>query len=98
MLSLCLGLQASKITTRPPPLAAPAANDAPRLSVVADRAISASFEALPAALAMPSAEAMLDMTRDALRPMIKSWLDENLPALVERLVRAEIERVARGAR
>ena len=82
----------------PPPLAAPAANDAPLLSVEADRAISASFEALTASLAMPSAEAMLDMTRDALRPMIKSWLDENLPALVERLVRAEIERVARGAR
>jgi len=28
--------------------------------------------------------------------MIKAWLDENLPALVERLVRSEIERVARG--
>jgi cell pole-organizing protein PopZ len=28
--------------------------------------------------------------------MLKSWLDENLPGLVERLVRAEIERVSRG--
>jgi cell pole-organizing protein PopZ len=28
--------------------------------------------------------------------MLKGWLDENLPGLVERLVRAEIERVARG--
>jgi cell pole-organizing protein PopZ len=28
--------------------------------------------------------------------MLKQWLDENLPALVERLVRAEIQRVARG--
>jgi cell pole-organizing protein PopZ len=33
-----------------------------------------------------------------LRPMLKSWLDENLPRLVERLVRAEIERVARRSR
>ena len=33
-----------------------------------------------------------------LRPMLKAWLDENLPAMVERLVRAEIERVARGGR
>jgi cell pole-organizing protein PopZ len=28
--------------------------------------------------------------------MLKGWLDENLPSMVERLVRAEIERVARG--
>ncbi len=28
--------------------------------------------------------------------MLKSWLDDNLPAVVERLVRAEIERVSRG--
>jgi cell pole-organizing protein PopZ len=28
--------------------------------------------------------------------MLKHWLDANLPAIVERLVRAEIERVARG--
>jgi len=30
--------------------------------------------------------------------MLKSWLDDNLPSMVDRLVRAEIERVARGAR
>ena len=34
-----------------------------------------------------------DMVREALRPMLKTWLDENLPPIVERLVRAEIERV-----
>jgi uncharacterized protein len=28
--------------------------------------------------------------------MPKTWLDENLPAIVERLVRAEIERIARA--
>jgi cell pole-organizing protein PopZ len=28
--------------------------------------------------------------------MLKTWLDDNLPGVVERLVRAEIERVARG--
>lgn len=36
-----------------------------------------------------------DITRELLRPMLKSWLDENLPRIVERLVREEIERVAR---
>ncbi|MFN4144138.1 DUF2497 domain-containing protein [Aestuariivirga sp.] len=39
-----------------------------------------------------------DMTRDLLRGMLKQWLDENLPPLVERLVREEIERVARSGR
>jgi cell pole-organizing protein PopZ len=33
---------------------------------------------------------------ELLRPMLKAWLDENLPEMVERLVRAEIERVSRG--
>jgi cell pole-organizing protein PopZ len=34
-----------------------------------------------------------DLVREEIRPMLKDWLDNNLPPLVERLVRAEIERV-----
>lgn len=34
-----------------------------------------------------------DIVRQMLRPLVKEWLDANLPGLVERLVRAEIERV-----
>jgi cell pole-organizing protein PopZ len=34
-----------------------------------------------------------DLVREEMRPMLKDWLDSNLPPLVERLVRAEIERV-----
>ena len=37
-----------------------------------------------------------DVVRETLRPMLKLWLDENLPSVVERMVQAEIERVARG--
>jgi cell pole-organizing protein PopZ len=37
-----------------------------------------------------------DVAREALRPMLNSWLDEHLPSLVERMVEAEIERVTRG--
>lgn len=36
-----------------------------------------------------------DLTRELLRGMIKQWLDDNLPDMVERLVREEIARVAR---
>ncbi len=39
-----------------------------------------------------------NMTQDLLRGMLKNWLDDNLPDLVERLVREEIERVARRGR
>ena len=34
-----------------------------------------------------------DVVREEIRPLLKEWLDANLPPLVERLVRAEIERV-----
>jgi cell pole-organizing protein PopZ len=37
-----------------------------------------------------------ELVREMLRPMLKAWLDDNLPSLVERLVRSEIERVSRG--
>jgi cell pole-organizing protein PopZ len=34
-----------------------------------------------------------DVVREEIRPILKDWLDHHLPPLVERLVRAEIERV-----
>jgi cell pole-organizing protein PopZ len=68
------------------------------LSPQADEAVTASFNALSASVALHSAEMIEGMMREMLRPMLKSWLDDNLPSLVERLVRAEIQRVARGGR
>lgn len=38
------------------------------------------------------------MVMTLMRPMLKGWLDENLPAMVEKIVREEIERVARGGK
>ncbi len=34
-----------------------------------------------------------DLVREEVRPLLKDWLDNHLPPLVERLVRQEIERV-----
>ena len=34
-----------------------------------------------------------DLVREEIRPLLKAWLDAHLPALVERAVRAELERV-----
>ncbi len=36
------------------------------------------------------------MIKEMLRPMLKEWLDENLPSIVEKAVRQEVERLSRG--
>jgi cell pole-organizing protein PopZ len=71
-------------------------NEEPLLSPEANEAVISSFEALSVNLAVRSAELADGLVREMLRPMLKQWLDENLPAIVERLVGAEIERVARA--
>jgi uncharacterized protein len=79
------------------PAAGPAdADEAPLLSPDANEAAALSFGALSASLEVRSAELADELVREMLRPMLKRWLDENLPSIVERLVRAEIQRVARG--
>jgi cell pole-organizing protein PopZ len=83
----------------PKPEPAPAAEaPAQLLSDQADQAISAAFDALSTSLALQSSELAENVAREILRPLLKTWLDENLPSMVERLVRAEIQRVARGGR
>ena len=49
-------------------------------------------------LSSQNQETMESLTRQLMQPLLKQWLDDNLPTLVEKLVRAEIERVARGGR
>ena len=59
-------------------------------------AVSALVLALVAERAAPvyrGGPTIEDVVREEARPMLKAWLDEHLPPLVERLVRAEIERV-----
>lgn len=42
-------------------------------------------------------ESIEGLVRSILRPMLRDWLEENLPSLVERLVKAEIERISAHA-
>ncbi|MDR3463876.1 MAG: DUF2497 domain-containing protein [Beijerinckiaceae bacterium] len=78
---------------------APAAENLPSLfSEMTSKAVADAFNQLAASRLIENDEAVKDIVRDILRPMLKSWLDDNLPSMVDRLVRAEIERVARGAR
>ncbi len=68
------------------------------LSPEANASVASAFQALSASVQIASAETIDRHVREMLRPMLKQWLDDNLPVMVERLVRAEIERVARGGR
>ncbi|WP_445467857.1 DUF2497 domain-containing protein [Faunimonas sp. B44] len=68
------------------------------LSPGAGAAVSGAFSALAHTILAQNARTLEDLVSEMLRPMLKNWLDENLPPLVERLVREEIERVSRGRR
>jgi uncharacterized protein len=70
----------------------------PIISEAASRHVAKSFEHLSVALHEERNTSVAQMTEDMVRPMLQDWLDNNLPTLVERLVREEIERVSRGAR
>jgi cell pole-organizing protein PopZ len=59
-------------------------------------AVASAFGSLNNTLLSRDPRTIEDMVQDLLRPMLKGWLDENLPDIVERMVRAEIERIARG--
>ncbi|WP_267357343.1 MULTISPECIES: DUF2497 domain-containing protein [unclassified Methylobacterium] len=61
-----------------------------------DASVSGAFNLLAHTVLTQNARTLEDLVKEMLRPMLKSWLDDNLPAVVERLVRAEIERVSRG--
>ncbi|MEG8099009.1 DUF2497 domain-containing protein [Candidatus Liberibacter brunswickensis] len=58
--------------------------------------VSASFDQLVKALKESGSRSLDQISIDLLRPMLREWLDDNLPGIVERLVREEIERIARG--
>jgi hypothetical protein len=59
-------------------------------------AVDSAFNALAQTVLVQNARTLEDLVREMLRPMLRTWLDDNLPGMVERLVRAEIERVSRG--
>jgi len=81
-----------------PPRAAPPppAPEHPIISSATAAAVDSAFNALAHTVLVQNAKTLEDLVKEMLRPMLQHWLDNNLPTLVERLVRQEIERVARG--
>ena len=66
------------------------------ISEAAGRQVAAAFDELSEALMASRRRSFDEIAEEMIRPMLQDWLDNNLPTLVERLVREEIERVARG--
>jgi uncharacterized protein len=81
----------------PSPFETPAAP--PQQQILSHSTVSAvesAFNSLAHTVLSNNARTLEDLVKEMLRPMLKSWLDDNLPGLVERIVKAEIERVSRG--
>ena len=80
-----------------PPMAAPMAAEEPLVSADVVEAAASHFGQLAQSIAMPAhGRTLEDVVRELLRPMLKGWLDEHLPKIVEARVQAEVERVSRG--
>ncbi|MEM8695303.1 MAG: DUF2497 domain-containing protein [Pseudomonadota bacterium] len=82
---------------------APETGSDPIVSDEASKASEAAFAALTAITRSPAtdgdsgeAHPLEGLVREMLRPMLKEWLDENLPPLVEEMVAREIARIAAG--
>jgi cell pole-organizing protein PopZ len=79
---------------------APSAPDEPIISPSAASVTASAFTRLAGNLrvADSAGQTLEGMIRQLVRPMLKEWLDENLPAIVEAKVEAELERIARLSR
>ena len=97
--------QVPEVASRPldPPRARLAASEEsrpspPLMSPRADAVVASAFSQLAANMLPGSSRTIDELVEDLLRPMLHDWLDANLPVMVERLVREEIERVSRARR
>jgi cell pole-organizing protein PopZ len=88
----------ARAAPRRPAFEPPPAEPAPQqiLSRSTVSAVESAFNSLAHTVLSNNARTLEDLVKEMLRPMLKSWLDDNLPGLVERIVKAEIERVSRG--
>lgn len=83
----------------PEPVGAP--EPSPRASLedtlvsnATNQVVSSAFTGLANTVLSKNARTLEDLVADMLRPMLKQWLDQHLPATVERLVQQEIDRIS----
>lgn len=100
------------VAAAPNPTPAPTPDYDALVGESAAASVASAFAGLHASFKKPEAEAApsrgMDlnfasgstveaMVAEMLRPMLKDWLDANLPGIVEAQVRKEVERIARSA-
>ncbi len=100
-------LELTEVLDDPRPVVAPPAADSALEddSVMSPASAGAALAALarlnaaaaPAAVAVHKSQTVDDLVREMLRPLLKEWLDANLPRLVEQAVEREVSRIASGA-
>lgn len=101
--NLPIDAAADKAIESPGPIADPIpVIDENLISTASVEATRQSLDALNSAFALapnavPTSRTIDDVVMEALRPMLKSWLDQNLPPIVEAMVAKEIRRIT-GAR
>jgi hypothetical protein len=82
--------QSDLVFTEPPqrkPESAPAGHERQLMSETTRSMVDSAFNTLAHTVLVQNSRTLEDLVREMLRPMLKSWLDDNLPGLVERLVR-----------
>lgn len=86
----------------PPSPETPVLAPAPVDPILSDRVAEASREKLEALSRLvvkpqvPGSDTLEGLVREMLKPMLRDWLDENLPQLVEQIVAREIARITGG--
>jgi cell pole-organizing protein PopZ len=88
---------------RPAPVPREAAwsgrEDEPLVGQAASESAASAFASLGRTISMPHDNRTLeDVVRELLRPLLKAWLDEHLPGIVQARVDAEVERISRSTR
>ena len=59
-----------------------------------NNAVHAAFDALTQTVLVNNSHTLEDLVREMMQPILTVWLNDNLPGMVERLVRVEIERIS----
>lgn len=76
--------------------AEPPEPDEPLVSAPVAASTASAFGALAQRIAMPrEGRTLEDVVREMMNPLLKAWLDEHLPAIVQAKVEEEVERIAR---
>jgi uncharacterized protein len=64
------------------------------ISPEVNNAVHAAFNALAQTVLVNNSRTLEDLVGEMLQPILKVWVNDNLPGIVERLVRVEIERIS----